>query len=88
MFQKYSENFAFQLFVICSNLPMNFAVFLKSSVFFLKFLLFLLFINKTLRFNILKTRIDMNAKIPVFDFGVEAIIYLLLCNLDDCTVKE
>ena len=28
MFQKYSENFAFQLFItLCSNLPVKFAVF-------------------------------------------------------------
>ena len=29
----------------------------------------------------------MNAKISVFVICVEAIIYLLLCNLHDCTFK-
>ena len=37
--------------------------------------------NKTLQLNNLKTRIAMNAKISVFVICVEAIIYLLLCNL-------
>ena len=30
----------------------------------------------------------MNAKIFVFVICIEAIIYLLLYNLDDCTFKE
>ena len=30
----------------------------------------------------------MNAKISVFVTGVEAIIYLFLCNLHDCTFKN
>ena len=30
----------------------------------------------------------MNAKIPVFIICVEAIIYLLLYNLHDCTFKQ
>ena len=46
-----------------------------------------LFINKTLRLNNLKTRTAMNAKISVFVVCVEAIIYLLLYNLHDCTFK-
>ena len=47
-----------------------------------------LFINKTLRLNNLKTRTAMNAKISVFFFiYVKAIIYMLLCNLHDCTFK-
>ena len=41
--------------------------------------------NKTLRLNNLKTRTDMNAKISVFVICAEAIIYLLLYNLHDCT---
>ena len=32
LFQQYPENFAFQLFLICSNLPMKFAIFLKSNL--------------------------------------------------------
>ena len=34
MFQKYHENFALQLFIICSNLPVKFAIFLKIAYFF------------------------------------------------------
>ena len=30
----------------------------------------------------------MNAKISVFVIGVEAIIYLLLYNLHDCTIEK
>ena len=51
------------------------------------FLLYFLFINKTLRLNNLKPRTAMDAKISVFVVGVEAIIYLLLYNLHDCTFK-
>ena len=51
------------------------------------FLLSFLFINKTLRLNNLKSRTAMNAKISVFIICVEAIIYLLLYNLHDCTFK-
>ena len=43
------------------------------------------FINKTLRFNNLKTRKAMNAKISVFVICVEAMMYLLLYNLYDST---
>ena len=44
-----------------------------------------LFINKTLRLNNLKTRTTVNAKISVFVICLEAIIYLLLFNLHNCT---
>ena len=47
-----------------------------------------LFINKTLWFDNLKTRIAMNAKISVLVICVEAIIYLLLFNLYDFTFKS
>ena len=30
----------------------------------------------------------MNAKVSVFFISIEAIIYLLLCNLRDCTFKS
>ena len=43
--------------------------------------------DKTLRLNNLKTRTAKNAKISVFVICVEAIIYLLLYNLHDCTFK-
>ena len=66
---------------------MKFAVFLKSSLLFNYFLLSSLFINKTLRLNNLKTRTAINAKISVLVICVEAIIYLLLYNLHDCTFK-
>ena len=48
----------------------------------------LLFINKTLRLNNLKTKTAKNAKISVFAICVEAIKYLLLYNLHDCTFKS
>ena len=44
-----------------------------------------LFINKTLRLNNFKIKTAMNAKVLVFVICVEAIIYLLLYNLHDCT---
>ena len=47
-----------------------------------------LFINKTLRLNNLKIRTIMNAKISVFVICVEAIMYLLLYNLQDYTFKH
>ena len=53
MFQKYLENFAFQL---------------SSLAYFLV--------------------VSMNTKISVFVICVEAIIYLLLHNLHDCTFKH
>ena len=33
VFQKYCEHFAFQIFIIWNNLPVKFAIFLKSSLF-------------------------------------------------------
>ena len=44
--------------------------------------------KQNLRLNNLKTRTAMNAKILVFVVCVEAIIYLLLCNLHNCTFKH
>ena len=45
-------------------------------------------LHKNMRCAIpLKTRTAMNAKISVFVICVEAIIYLLLYNLHDCTFK-
>ena len=84
VFQKYHENFAFQL--ICNfaviYLRMKFVSFVKSSL-LLTIFVFFLFANKTLRLNNLKTRTAMNAKISVFVICAEVIIYLLLYNLDD-----
>ena len=47
-----------------------------------------MFINKTLRLNNLTTRRAMNMKVSVVDTCIEAIIYLLLHNLHDCTFKS
>ena len=66
---------------------MIFAIFLKNSVLFNSFYCLFLFINKKLRLNNLKTRIAVNAKISVFVICVEAIIYLLLYDLHDCTIN-
>ena len=66
-FQKHPENFSFQLFIILQNLPVKFAIFLKSSLLF-KFLLSVLFTNKILRLNHLKIRTARNAKILVFGY--------------------
>ena len=66
------------LFIVCSNLPVKFAIFLKSGSLFNSFYCLSLFVNQTLRLNNFKTRTDMNAKISVFVICVEAIIYLLL----------
>ena len=70
----------------------NFAVifpwnllFLRKKPAFKKFLLFFLFTNKTLPRNNLKFKTTMNSKISVFVISVEAIIYLLLYDLHDCT---
>ena len=42
-------------------------------------------LNKALRLNNLKTRAAMKVKVSVFVVYVEAIMYLLLHNLHDCT---
>ena len=46
-----------------------------------------LFINKILWLNNSKTRTAVNAKVLVFINYIEAIIFLLLYNLHDCTFK-
>ena len=40
-----------------------------------------------LRLNNVKTRTAMNVKVSLFVIYVEAIIYFLLYNLQDCTFK-
>ena len=62
--------------------------FLKSSRLFNSFYSHFLFIRKTLRLNDVQTRTAVNAKISVFVLFVEAIIYLLLFDLHDCTFKR
>ena len=44
--------------------------------------------KQNLRLNNLKTRTAINAKISVFIFCVEAIIYLLSSNLHGCTLRS
>ena len=66
---------------------MKSAIFLKSTLLFNSFYCHFYFINKTLRRNNLKTRTTMNAKISLFVICIEAIIYLLLYDLHDCTFK-
>ena len=66
---------------------MKFAISLKSSLLF-KFLLSFLSINKTLQLNNLKTRRAMNVEVLVFVICDEAIIYLVLYNLHDCTLES
>ena len=88
VFQKYSENFIFQLFTILQQFTREIYYFLKKQSHFSQFLLCFLFINKTLRLNNLKTRTDMNAKISVFIICVGTIINFLLYDLDDCTLKR
>ena len=41
--------------------------------------------NKALRINNLKARTAMNVKISLLVISIEAIVYLLLYNLHDCT---
>ena len=47
--------------------------------------MYFIFINKNVRLNNSKTRTTTNAKISIFVFCVEVIIYLSLRNLHDCT---
>ena len=88
MFQKYPENLAFQLFIILQWFAGEICYFLKSSPLFKSFYSHFLFIRKTLRFNDVQTRTVGNAKISVFLLFVEAIIYLLLYYLHNCTFKR
>ena len=53
-----------------------------------QFLLSFFIINKSLQLNNLKIRAAMNAKTSDFVICIEAIIYLLLYNLHDCTFKN
>ena len=85
-FKSILINSVFQLFII-SQLPVKFAVFLKSVVLSNSF--YSLFFLSTNLYNsiALKTRTAMNAKMSVFVIWVEAIICLLLYKLHDCTFK-
>ena len=64
----------------------QFAIFLKNSLLFSQFLFSLLFI--IIGSITWKTRTAMNAKISVFVVCFEAITYLLLYNLHDCTFEK
>ena len=71
VFQKYPENLAFQLLIICYNLPLKFHIFLIST--FLTVCIVFLFLNKTLRLNNLNIRRAMNVKISAFVICIETI---------------
>ena len=75
LFQSIPEILHSNYLLLCSNLPVKFAIFLKSGLPFNSFLLSFLFINKNLRLNNLKTRTDMNVKISVFVVCVKAMIF-------------
>ena len=85
VFQKYPKNFGFQQFIILQSFKGESCNLL--FIYFKKFLLSFIFINKTLRLNNLKTRTDTNVTILVF-ISVEVIIYLVLHNLHDCTFND
>ena len=69
----------------CSNLPVKIAIFLKIAYFLTVSIVFSVYKQTFTVLNNLKTRAAMNAKISVFVICVEAITYLLLYNLHDCT---
>ena len=85
VYQKYLENFAFQLYIILKQFTREICYFLKKVAYILTVSIVFSFMNKTLRLNNLKTRIAMNTTISVFAICVEAIICWLLYNLHDCT---
>ena len=80
LFKNYPENFEFQQFITLQH-----ATFLKKWPASQQLLTLLL--NKNLRLNNLKTGIAINANISVFVLYFDAIIYLLLSNLNDSTSK-
>ena len=88
VFQKYPENYSFQLFIILQQFTNQICYFLKKQPIF-QFLLSFLFRNKTVRLNNLKIKTAMSVKISVFVIWAEAIIKfaivkfynLLLLNL-------
>ena len=82
MFQRYPENFAFQLF------PRKICNFLKKWRTFQQFPLSSVFLNKTLRLNNFKTRRTMNVKMSVVAICVAVIIDLLKYDLHDRTFKS
>ena len=78
VFQKYPENFTFQLFIILQLIYLQSLLFSLKLVYFLTASVVFSIYKQTL---ILKTRAAMNPKMSVFDFCVEKFIYLLLYNL-------
>ena len=65
VFQKYPENYSFQLFIILQQFTNEICYFLKKQSIF-QFLLSFLFRNKTVRLNNLKIKTAMSVKISVF----------------------
>ena len=86
VFQKYPENFDFQLFIILQYFTREICYYLKKYPTFGQFLLSFLFINKTLWLNNLKSRTEMNARISVFAICAKVIIYFFIYDLHDCTL--
>ena len=74
IFSKFKQIYNYLYF--CCNLPVKF-------IYYLSFI----FINKNWRLNYTKTKTAMNAKLSISVICVEAIIYFLLHDLQDCTVK-
>ena len=75
VFQKYPENFLFQLFTILQSFTPEICYFLPICPFINSF--YFLFCLKT----------KLYTKISVFAFCDEASLYLLFYNLYDCTFK-
>ena len=72
----------------CSNLPLKFAIFLKSSLLFNSFHCVFLFINKIFWHNNFKTRTAINSKISDFVIYCSVIKCLLSYNLNYCNFKN
>ena len=70
-----------------SNYKSNFTVIFTREIRHLLERLQKIFSYKSLRLRNLKTRTAMNANILVFVICVEGIMYLLLYNLDGCTLS-
>ena len=64
----------------CSNLPVKFAIFFKSSLIFSVFIVFSVY-KQTSWFNVLKTRTGVNAKTLVFVIVSKQsyICYYIIC---------
>ena len=75
VFQKYPENFAFQLFIILKQLTREICHFVKKIAYFLTVSIVFPVYKKKFTVNNLKTTTAMNAKISMFAIGVKAVKY-------------